>query len=322
MRKTIFFTLLSANALFLAWRLGYLDSMIPSGHEPARMLAQFNADKVRRAAPVAAAPSAPPGQDGAGHAGGTGVAGEGNASAPQGAATGATGGAGTPGTTGPAAAPGAVGTPGATGKSSAATGASGASASAASASTPAGGSGAASAPVVAPSGGLKSVVASAATAAAAAAGAATCVDVAGFNTVDARRFAAQVAAAIPGAKLTRREAPETSRQMVYIPPQGSREGAEKKAAELRRLGVTDLYIIQDNSPQRWGISLGIFRSDEAARAHLTALMRQGVRSARLLDMHVALTRLAYRVDGLDPAALARLDSIRSEYSRQDWRSCQ
>jgi hypothetical protein len=39
---------------------------------------------------------------------------------------------------------------------------------------------------------------------------------------------------------------------VYIPPQGSKEGAEKKAGELRALGVSNYFIMSDNSPLRWG----------------------------------------------------------------------
>ena len=66
---------------------------------------------------------------------------------------------------------------------------------------------------------------------------------------------------------------------VYIPPQGSLPGAQKKGEQLKALNVTDFFIIQDQSKWQFAISLGIFSSREAADKQLGALQAQGVRSA-------------------------------------------
>ena len=70
-----------------------------------------------------------------------------------------------------------------------------------------------------------------------------CVVFAGLSPDQARELTARIAKAGTGFKLseTRSEAP--SSWWVHIPAQGSRDGAEKKAAELRRLGVDDLFIM-------------------------------------------------------------------------------
>jgi cell division septation protein DedD len=76
------------------------------------------------------------------------------------------------------------------------------------------------------------------------------------------------------------EATEGSGWWVFIAAQASKADAEKKAAELRQLGVTDYFIIQDTGPNRYAISLGIFSGQKGANERLAELKAKGVRSAR------------------------------------------
>lgn len=66
---------------------------------------------------------------------------------------------------------------------------------------------------------------------------------------------------------------------VYLPPQRSRDAAERKIAELKGLGVEDSYLIPEKGDWENAISLGIFRSEEGAQRFLEALRSKGVRSA-------------------------------------------
>lgn len=67
---------------------------------------------------------------------------------------------------------------------------------------------------------------------------------------------------------------------VYIPPLASRAEAERKALELRRLAVPEFFIVQEDGPNRWAISLGIFSHEDAAKTRLNELQQKGVRTAR------------------------------------------
>src|SRR5690606_35581749 len=87
-----------------------------------------------------------------------------------------------------------------------------------------------------------------------------CIEVASFSQDEARRFAAQLGSL--GARAETRSLPAPLSHMVYLPPQPDRAGAERKAAELRALGIDDFFIIQDNSDLRWAISLGVFKTEE------------------------------------------------------------
>jgi hypothetical protein len=90
-----------------------------------------------------------------------------------------------------------------------------------------------------------------------------------------RRFARELAAV----KLTRTSAPEFL-WAVRIPPFKTRREAESKVGELKRLGVTEYFIMQEGS-DGFSISLGLYSTQGAAESALDALKAKGVRSARL-----------------------------------------
>ena len=185
----------------------------------------------------------------------------------------------------------------------------------ASAPAPASDAPAAPVPPVAP----VALAAGAAAATAAAPGA--CLELASFTTAEAGRFEARMAELGLADRVSRREVPTPSSYMVMIPPQGSREAADAKTEELRRLGITDSFIIQDNSPRRWGIALGTFRTEEAAQSHLATMSRRGVRTARVEQFGTGPARIAIQLRGLEAAAEAQVSRARAEFPRQEAQGC-
>ncbi|MFJ7567317.1 SPOR domain-containing protein [Herminiimonas sp. NPDC097707] len=148
-----------------------------------------------------------------------------------------------------------------------------------------------------------------------------CTEVGNFDAVEAKRFETQLASLALGERLTRRTIQEHARHMVYMPPQASKDAAEKKAGELKRLGVEDFFVIQDGSPLQWGISLGIFKSEEAARNHLNALNQKGVRSARIGTHSPSANKVAFQLRGLDATAKNSVVKIKGSFPRQELREC-
>lgn len=149
-----------------------------------------------------------------------------------------------------------------------------------------------------------------------------CTEIGNFDTAEAKRFESRLAGLALGDRLSRRIVQDVARHLVFIPSQGNKEGADKKASELRRLGINDFYIIQEGDELRWGISLGVFKTEEAARAHLAALSQKGVRSARLGTHSVASTKVTFQLRELDAEAKARLDKIKSDFPRQEAHACE
>lgn len=98
---------------------------------------------------------------------------------------------------------------------------------------------------------------------------------------EADRLTAAVSDKFSKFKLSRKAVDaDVSGWWVYIPPLPGKPEADKKAAELRTLGITDYFAIQDG-PNRFAISLGVFSSEKGAQERLAELKAKGVRSAKL-----------------------------------------
>lgn len=135
-----------------------------------------------------------------------------------------------------------------------------------------------------------------------------CTEVGTFGASDARRFEARLARLDLGERRSRRavEAQEVSSYLVYIPSSPSKEAADRRVAELRAQGVTNLFIINGDSPFKWGISLGLFKTETGAQSLLAALGKQGVKGARIAGRGPMTTRFAYQFRGIDAATRERI----------------
>ena len=150
-----------------------------------------------------------------------------------------------------------------------------------------------------------------------------CIEAGSFSAADARRFEAQLAPLQLGERQSRRSLATTdaTSHIVFIGPQGSKEAAQRRAGELKNLGVTDYFIMSDNSALKWGISLGVFKSETAARTLLATLGKQGVHSARLAARGAQPSKLAFRFNDIDAATRAKIDAITEPFSGAETRSC-
>jgi hypothetical protein len=149
-----------------------------------------------------------------------------------------------------------------------------------------------------------------------------CLEVGNFLQTEATRIEDKLKTLALGERQSRINVTEVATHMVFIPPQGSKEGADKKAGELRRLGINDFYIVQDQSNLRWGISLGVFKTEEAAKLHLNNLSNKGVRSARIGPRTVSTNKFAYQLHTLTAEEKTKYDAIKAEFPAQENRNCQ
>lgn len=124
-----------------------------------------------------------------------------------------------------------------------------------------------------------------------------------------------------GSRLGQRRTEEIANWWVFIPPQGSRQGAIRKAGELKALGVEDYFIVADDSDWRWALSLGVYRSEEAAHARIAALRAQGVRSAVVGPRETVVPKMWLQVKGVDASLEARLREIARQIEGSELRSC-
>lgn len=127
-----------------------------------------------------------------------------------------------------------------------------------------------------------------------------CVAFSGLTDPQRDELGARIASAGAGFKLTESRSGTVSSWWVHVPPQGSKEAAERKAAEIRKLGVNDLFIVNDPGPAQFAISLGLYKNETQANRLLETLREKGVRSAQVAGRGATVLRVEVRgpSDGL------------------------
>ena len=151
-----------------------------------------------------------------------------------------------------------------------------------------------------------------------------CLEWGSFALADAARAEKALEPLALGPRLAQRRTEETAGWWVFIPPQktaNQRQAALRKAAELRNLGVEDYFIVQEEGPHRWALSLGVFRTEEAARARLGVLRAQGVRTATIGARETVVPKVWLQVKGVDPALEAKLKELTVQVESTELRPC-
>ncbi len=139
--------------------------------------------------------------------------------------------------------------------------------------------------------------------------AAACLEWGAFIGPEAVRADAAIAElGLPAAQL-KRVAVEQPGYWVLIPPLKTRVEAERTAERLKGLGITD--IVLDPPQRRNAISLGIFRTEEAAQTLLGAVKKKGVDNAVLELRENFFRRVVFYVREPDAATTAQLNALRA-----------
>ena len=150
-----------------------------------------------------------------------------------------------------------------------------------------------------------------------------CTEMGSLDASDARRFDSQLALLDLGPKVTRTSstAQEVTGHMVLIPPHASKEAADAKAAELKELGVSNFFIMNEATGAKWAISLGFFKSEAAAKTLLAALVKQGVTGAKVVGRTSPVTKTLYKIRDIDGGTRAKLDVIADRFPDLNARAC-
>ena len=105
---------------------------------------------------------------------------------------------------------------------------------------------------------------------------------------------------------------EDRRFWVYYPPLKSAGLAQKKADEIRTMGVDELFIVQD-SQWRNAISFGLFQEEQLATALLNDLLAKGVKGATKALRSPGKSLSSLFVKAVSADAALELQKIKPEF---------
>jgi sporulation related protein len=148
-----------------------------------------------------------------------------------------------------------------------------------------------------------------------------CLELGAFSPTDAPRVEKALEPLGLGARLSQRRADEVASYWVFMPPLRNRQAANLKAAELKKLGVEDFFIVQEDAKWRFAVSLGVFKTEEAARARLAELQKKGVRTAKVGPKETSVQKVYFAIREVPNALVARLNDLRQGFAGTELKDC-
>lgn len=122
----------------------------------------------------------------------------------------------------------------------------------------------------------------------------TCTVYQGLGEQQAATLGRSAVAIRPQVQANQRMTEAAGNWWVHIPAPANRGVAEDRVATLRASGINDLFIVRDEGPHKNAISLGIFRTENSAKQHLSDLRARRVTDARIIARKPAVFALELR----------------------------
>jgi len=144
---------------------------------------------------------------------------------------------------------------------------------------------------------------------------ALCMEWGEFSGGDLARATAALSTLQLGGKLSQRQVEYAIGYWVYIPPMKDKAAANQKIAQLKARGVEEYFVVSDAGPWLNAISLGVFKTQEAAQHYLDNLRRtKDVRSAKIGERASKLKATIFVLNGLDAKTGANLTEIQKDFA--------
>lgn len=140
-----------------------------------------------------------------------------------------------------------------------------------------------------------------------------CAEWGEFSGSDLVRAQQDLATLKLGDRLAQRIVEQDRGYWVYMPPQPNRAGVERKLQQLKERGVYDHFVVQEEGQWQYAISLGVFKTEEAAQKFLAFLRTKDVRTARVGERMSKLRSTVFVMKGLDADTTGKIGALQKRF---------
>ena len=145
----------------------------------------------------------------------------------------------------------------------------------------------------------------------------SCLEWSDFSGTDLKRANEALAPLKLGSKLTQREIEYNIGYWVYIPPLKDKASVTQKIAQLKARGVEEYFVVQEAGEWQHAISLGVFKSADAAQKFLESLASKDVRSAKIGERASKLKATVFVFNGVDSTIVDKLNELKKDFPAAD-----
>ena len=148
----------------------------------------------------------------------------------------------------------------------------------------------------------------------------TCVQWGNFGAADLPKAQDALDSLMLADRARKTDVPVLTSYWVFIGPLSSRSELEKRTAELNKLGISEYLPIIETGRWRFSASLGVFRTEEAAKNYVAALRAKGVQSAQWGEREQRITQTAFLFRDLTESQTSQLSGLKGTYPGSDIRT--
>ena len=145
----------------------------------------------------------------------------------------------------------------------------------------------------------------------------SCMEWGEFSGADLLRAEKALTPIKLGNRLKQRTIEYPNGYWVYIAPLKNHLQVEQRIAQLKARGIADYFIIQEAGPWQNAISLGVFKTEEAAKKYLDKLHGQGVKSATLGERASKLKYTVLIMDHLEAAVSSQIATLHKDFPESE-----
>lgn len=142
-----------------------------------------------------------------------------------------------------------------------------------------------------------------------------CMEWGDFSGTDLTRATAALSALQLGDKLSQHQIEHNIGYWVYIPPLKGKATVAQKIAQLKARGIEEYFVVSDAGPWLNAISLGVFKTQDAAQGFLDDLQNtRDVRTAKVGERASKLRTTVFVLNEPDAATVAALTRMQKDFS--------
>ena len=141
-----------------------------------------------------------------------------------------------------------------------------------------------------------------------------CLEWGDFSGADLTRATAALSALQLGDRLSQYQVEHAIGYWVYIPPLKNKAAVTQKIAQLKERGVEEYFVVSDAGPWLNAISLGVFKTQEAAQNFLDDLQQtRDIRTAQIGERASKFKTTVFVLNGPDAATMAELTRMQQGF---------
>ena len=141
----------------------------------------------------------------------------------------------------------------------------------------------------------------------------SCMEWGEFSGTDLARATQVIADMKLADKLSKRQVVYTSGYWVYIKPFKTHAGVSRKVEQIKALGIDDYFIVKESGKWNNAISLGVFKTRQAANNHLLSLAKKGLHIAKIGARKRRLTFSVFVLTNIDANTRTQLTNIHKSF---------